>query len=603
MNSAETNDVTRVPTSTPMVYWIGLLVIAFLMTMKYFPGLENEQAYAGNAFQTIFPDSFIGDTSLDPSQPISSKPLRLSLLYLFPKLIGAAWLDDFFLAFFYAAVIAAALLGLDRIAVTLGLTQAHERLLVLLVFMKDHQLLTGKVLLAHHQDVNHSALAVPVIVWLIYLALARKHLLLLLLMSVVLVATSPRIALFPVVFAMLAKFVSGTRNDRIAIAALSVLGLIVMYLFLFELYPVPPADKLAMWDILKGIEGDDANAFVQDPLGNIWIRHGIWLAVIVGAMFYPGADRRAHSSVRAVMAAALFMWAAHGLYINHAPDVIKVPFLISLVPARCLSLAQNIAYVALIAAGIGYLRKDVPSAAGLSVVAAGLALLYLIGPGNRLLWAGLLAVSAVATLGAVWMYRKRRPAAEPLAAHWQTLLLVPLLLMTAVNYANAARNNLDAWTSAWNHGVYGDNMTARWIGVAEYFRDETPPGTSILPFHCHPTKQNCERLIVNRALATRSGRAISIPDVVGIGFNEASTWQALEKHREDLEAAGDALMQGDPEPLRNIIGTLTPLPSHLVLPRNLSVNARIESALGFSKVRTFPDYIVYRKGRDSNAQN
>ncbi|MGJ3259874.1 MAG: hypothetical protein ACFE0S_09745 [Rhodospirillales bacterium] len=581
---------------TPALYWAGLILLALLMTMKYFPGLENEQAYAGNAFQTVFPDSFVGDTSLDPGQPVTSKPLRLSLLYLFPKLFGEIWLDDFFLAFFYAAIVAAALLGVDRIAVTLGLRHVYERGLVLLFFAKDHQLLTGKVLVAHHQDVNHSALAVPVIIWLIYLALARKHLLFLLAMSIVLVATSPRIALFPVLFAMLAKFAAGSRADRIAIAALSVLGVLVMYLFLFQLYPIPPADKLAMWEILKDIEGDDANAFVQDSLGNIWIRHGVWLALIVATLFFPGGDRRAYPGVRTIMAAALFMWAAHGLYINYAPDFLKVPFLISLVPARCLSLAQNIAYIALIAAAIGYLRENPVTPARLAVVGAGLGFLYLIGPGNYLMWTGLLAAVAAAGLGVVWGYRNWQSAAnEPLTRYWPALLLIPLLVMTSLNFANAARNNADAWKSAWVHGVYGHNMTAKWIGIAEFFRDETPPGTSILPFHCKPPEAVCDRLGVNRALATRSGKAVSIPDVVGIGFNRADTWQALEEHREILADAGDALVRGNPEPLADIVDTLTPPPTHLVLPRQLDVNARIEDTLPFDQLRIFPDFIVYER--------
>jgi len=579
-----------------MAFWTCLVGIAIIMTIKYFPGLENEQAYAGNAFQTIFPNSFVGDSSLDPNAPLTSKPLRLSLIYLFPKLVGEIWLNDFFLAFFYGGIVIASLAGIDKIAVTLGLEKPYERLLVLLFFAKDHQLLTGKVLVAHHQDVNHSALAIPVIISLIYLALARKHLLLVLLVSIILVCTSPRIALFPVIFAMAVKFVNGSQKERLAIIAMSALALVVMYIFLFQLYPVPPVDKLQMWDILKQVEGDDANAFHADSLGPMWLRHGVWVVVVAAAFLFPGCNAAARNPVQTIMVCGICLWAVHGIYIEYAPDFLKVPFFISLVPARSLSLVQNIAFIAIISAVVGWLRQDKREIPALLFGYAVLAFLYLIGPGNHMQWMGMLAFFSAVSVATIKLHIWKSGAAKTsFSVYWPALIITPFLLCTAVNYANATHKNWGAWSSAWKYGVYGHNITAKWTEIAPFFRFETKPDTSILPFECAPSVKTCTQLVVNRALATRSGRAISIPDVVGIGFNSASTWVALSEQTERLSNISKALLNGNPHPLASGIDKLVPPPTHLILPRTIAINLAIEVTMPFKQLQVFDNFIIYKR--------
>ncbi len=44
-----------------LVFFGALLVLALLMTLKYFPGFENPAAYAGNAYQAVHPDAFPGE--------------------------------------------------------------------------------------------------------------------------------------------------------------------------------------------------------------------------------------------------------------------------------------------------------------------------------------------------------------------------------------------------------------------------------------------------------------------------------------------------------------------------------------------------------------
>lgn len=582
-------------TATPNVYWATLLGIAALMTIKYFPGLENEVAYAGNAFQTIFPDSFFGDPSLDPAAPITAKPLRLSLYYVFPKLTGAIWLNDFFLAFFYCAMVAIGLLGVDRIARTLGLENAFDRLIVLLFFAKDHQLLTGKVLLAHHQDVNPSALAIPVIIWLMYFALARKPLLALIAVSALLVGVSARAALFPVALAMGAKFATGSRNERITIALLVLVGFALMYAFLFHVYPVAGAERLKMWDVLLAIEGDDANAFYPDSLGPLWLRHGIWLIIIGMAFLLRGPDHKAATGLKTMMAIGAAIWLTHGLYLNMAPDFLKAPLLISTVPARSLSVVQNIAYIAILVACLSGLRAR-PTPRILAQTLAVLVLLYAVGPGNRLMWAGLVLASLIFVGAALWWWSSdTKPLRLWVERVWQPMILLSFLLATGIGYTHAAYKNHDAWVSAWTDGVFGNSSSAKWVGVDNYIRTETDPKSSVLAYTCIDEKGRCTRIVAQRSLATRSGRAMSVPDVVGVGFTSVATWEKLAATREALITIGAELVAGNGAVLGERLHQLTPVPSHIVLPRGLPVIDEIEQNAPLKRLHDFKDYVVFKR--------
>ena len=101
--------------------------------------------------------------------------------------------------------------------------------------------------------------------------------------------------------------------------------------------------------------------------------------------------------------------------------------------------------------------------------------------------------------------------------------------------------------------------------------------------------------MVNRALATRSGRAISIPDVVGIGFNSASTWVALFEQTKSLSNISKALLNGNLHPLATGIDKLLPPPTHLILPRTIAINLAIEVTMPFKKLRAFDNFIIYER--------
>ena len=479
-----------------------ITVIAAAMTLKYFPGLENEPNYAGAALQTIHPELFAGDPYRGPEFGMGSRILQLSLFYGLVKVFGEIWLDDRFLAVVYFGFVAAGLIGVDKTARLLGADKLYQRSVVLMVFAKDHAFLDHKTLLAHHQGVNHSVIAIPLIVWLFYAALARKGLAIVLALSLVLLATSVRYAPIPILMAMTAVFVTGTRREQIAIGVLSALGIAACYWVLNYAMAIPEAGRLELWDILLAAAGGDVNpfqlAFYDVP--DFAVKNGLWLAILGAAIWIAPRGDSAYTGVVTIAWMGILTWLLGGLYLSFAPDTIKFPLLQGIAPTRALAWPQNLAYIAIFTVGFRWLEAQT-TAANAAAVGIAFAALFVIGPGNVPLWAGLLAAGTAVVL----VLHALCPACPMVGRHPDTPLLehgtrnAPrvttqiLALVLAAAYAIAVYQKAPAWKITLESGVFGNARPAAWIGVAEHIRETIPNGKAILPIAYAAPAYRCPR--------------------------------------------------------------------------------------------------------------
>ena len=565
----------------------AIIVLAALMTMKYFPGLENEPAYAGLAFQSIHPDAFTGDPYRGPETNASTRIVQLSLVYALAKLAGEIWLDDRFLAVIYFLAVALSLLGIDKIARLVGLTGLCERLVMLLVFTKDHAILDHKVLVAHHQGFNHGVFAIPIIVWLYYAALARKGLPLVLALSLLLLGFSLRNAPFAILIAMTIVFFTGTRRERIAIIVLSAIGLLAVYVVLFHVMDMPDVDRIKLWEILKTAGEGDVNPFdaaFTEPL-RFAVVNGIWLAVLAGGFFFAPGSRHVATGIRAAMATAFLIWLLGGLYISFAPDALKFPILQGAAPTRALAWPQNIAYIALFASGLLYLRGR-PTTKGLILVLSGLAALFIIGPGNVGKWTAvvILAFALALLLAAVLDRREHTPETaagfaflRPLSNAPACVVAYTFVFAVAATYAAAAYTKAPAWRTAWQSGVFGDALPATWVGVDRFIRETVPNGQVVLPVafadpayrRSPPTIGDgpVPKLKIDRSLGTRAGRAMPIPEDFPGDFRDPDAWVSGAQQKQVLEDLRHALRARDLCAAASEIKKLKPVPDYLVLPQ------------------------------------
>ncbi len=553
-----------------------IVLLSVLMTIKYYPGLENEPAYAGNTFQTIHADAFVGDPYRSPEQPLLKRPLQLSLFYIFPKLLGEIWLDDRFLVFVYIGLVIAGLVGIDRLAVLFGLRGIYERGFVLLFFAKDHQILSTKVLLAHHQDVNHSAFSLPVIVWLFYVTVARKSIWVVLAVSLLLTLVSIRAAFFPIVSCLLAIAFIGTRFERNFVIGLFCLGSIALAGVLVHQFGVPDIQRLELWDFIKTQEGDDANPFVADSIGYWWPRNILWIAIIGGAIAACRNMEIQYQRASVLLFSALGIWLIGGLYITFSPDIIKAPLLIGFAPTRATAWPQNLAYVILLARALRMLANTT-ELKQILLVAGGLGVLFVAGPGNLDLWIGLLGISTICVLGAYALYARTSPATLITGSSTKVMALT-LATVIVIAYSVASLQMAPAWATLIRHGVYGNTTSAEWIGVAEYFRYETPQGTRILPYHCQD-KPECRELIARRGLATRSGKAIIVPEVYGHDFMEPASWRRYFQQLALIENIAQEFKNGEPDRAAILTKQLLSCPDYVTVPAKIWNTASSKSTI------------------------
>lgn len=565
-----------------ILFGLAVALFAFMLTFKYFPGLENEHAYAGLAYQSIHPDAFAGDPYRDPENSRLS-PIRLSLTYVLSKAVGELWLDDRFLALLYAGLVAVGLLGIDRIARLLGCSGMWERLVILLVFLKDHAVLDHKVLLAHHQGFNHTVFAIPIIVWLFYTALARKGLPVVLLLSLLLLVFSLRYAPIPVLTAMAVVAMTGKRWERYALGGLCVMGLLAAYWVLFHVMAVPDPWRLELWDILRTAAGGDVNPF-HNFLGAtepFIFRNLIWL-IILGTVFFlsPSGDPT-FRGVRTIMLMGFLTWLLGGLYISHAPDFLKLPLLQGIAPTRALAWPQNIAYVAIFALGFRWVATE-SNRKKIMVTCMGFAVLFIIGPGNIDRWSILLAAGTFAVMALHWVGWPKtltgRTAENSLETHvrknWRLMVLQTLSIVIAIAYAATLGGKIPAWKTTLETGVFGHAAPAAWIGVAEYIRDKTPPTASVLPITYRgapsypemPSSAANGRLWATRSLGTRAGRTMPVPEDFPGDFRNPDSWQQSDRQKTVIRRIEETLMNRDVSSAVAAIAALKPIPDYVILP-------------------------------------
>jgi hypothetical protein len=551
--------------------WVWFAVISALMTLKYFPGLENEGLYAGNVFQVLNPDAFPNDISRSPDSPLWERPTQLSLFYVFVWLGGVFWLDDRFVAIFYLAIVAVSLIGIDRIAQTFGLTDRLGRLMLLLFFAKDHQILTNKVLVAHHQDVNPSALAIPCLIWLFYFVIARFRLVWVLALCAALALVSVRLALFACVSALIAETYLRRGAERWVAFAFLAAGVAGSSAVLGHFTPSDSTARQMLWDAFVEAENNDANPFAADGIGNMPLRFTAF-ALIIGLGWFLTPDIPARRVLRVLIVVGTTLLLLGGIYISYAPDMIKLPLLISFVPARISIWLQNLCYIGVIT-GLMFRFGDSMPARMWAVYLAVFAFMYIAGIGNIGEWTALLLLSLAVSAAAHGIACRTANSGftEQIKANILPILTLSLLLSTVVNYANAINRNIPAWESAIRYGVYGDNPSAAWVNVAPHIVANTPPESVVLTFRCRNAPA-CDKLHAERSLASRTGRSMSVPEVGGAGFDDTSAWERIDYQKTLIKEIETSLGLGDLQAAGRVLERLSHVPDVLVIPERLSPN-------------------------------
>jgi len=579
------------------LYWGFLLVLAVLMTLKYFPGLENEDAYAGLSYQAIYPDAMAGDEFYGPQLTASEAQYRLSAFYLLPKLFGDIWLDDRFIVFLYLLSVIAAMYLVDKISIVLGANKLIDRALVMILVLKDNEMLGNKVLLSHHPDFNHSALAIPIALWLYYLVLSKKNFYYIISIAALLAAVSIKNAVIPVASTLIIMSITRTeiKDKWLSCILLFICSIVTIY-GIFFLFAPPESERLTLWNYLVVEFRRPGNPFYAFENAE-WYSIGqftLFLIFSISTLKWKTDNKALFQPIRIVIFMALFIWLTASAYISFAPDPIKIPTILSFSwNSRALQFPQILMYIALPILIMRWVEKK-PSQFRILTKFFFIAALFLVAPKNVPLWFGVLVFSTILTICGYlifWNHTSKTLSFSPwlktkrasFAAISLSITLVISLLGTTI------KTKIPAWTSLIEFGVFGDAASAPWINISSWVKSNTKPSDPILTFVLSENGQ----LQAVRSLATRTGRPQTQIHRGSRQF-DAGTWQIRTRQDRLIEQIASAWKNGAAKPFNTALSQLVMKPVFLIFPDNYKrLSGDIETTLDF---RTKIDgYVIYQR--------
>ncbi|MCH7957887.1 MAG: hypothetical protein IIB63_10070, partial [Proteobacteria bacterium] len=529
-------------------------------------------------------------------------------------------LDDRFTAAVYLGLVLAAMVGIDRIARLAGLGDVLPRLAVQLVYMRDHQALSHNVTFAHQQDVNHAAFALPVIIWLIYATVARKSLWLILFLCLLLAGISIKNAPWVIAYCLIIAAVNGGKRDRAVVIGVFAAALAAFYVAVVHLFPIPAEDRVTVWNLVfwYGEIGSDANPFYfttppyHPDLPTMLLKNAVFVGLCLSAVFVPGPDNAALRSLRLFVGLGLGVWLFGGLYMSFAPDGWKIPHVLPFSLVRSLGWPQTVAYLVIMICLFHWLRQDETVRRVLAATVV-LGVLLVIGPGNHELWAALFVLSAAVVVAGHFVRGRMAagggeggnaalgPLGGRIARRYPLVIVQALTLTIGVAFASTIWSRLPYWRTWAETGVFGYATSAEWIGVAEYFRQNTPKDASVLPLQyglpSHPRSR--DKLMAARYLATRSGRTTPVINELSDMFS-LEGW-LLELHQQELlRRVAEAFQAGWWDVAAHEVTQLVLVPDYIVLPSAIWDTQRRVSAvkidvLPYAEEARVRDYVILRR--------
>lgn len=576
-----------------LVATASLALIALAMTLKYFPGLENPGAYAGNMYQAIHPDAFPGDPYIAPGRNVWEKSTQFSLLYLPAKIMGEIWLDDRVNAVAYFILVLLSVLAVDKIVRLVGVNDVASRIAIQLVFLRDHRFFNNVVLFAHPPDFNHAALAIPVTLWLFYATLARKSIWLILLLCAVLILSSVHNAPIAIAMALTVTAVMGNRPERCIVGAVFGVALIVFLWCIIVVIPITGPDRLLLWDLLyEPLAPSQISPFAPNPdMGATIVVNLIFVALCAGALLMRGPETPGMHRLRVFVGAGLLIWLVAGLYFSFAPDALKLPQVLPFTPVRGLRWPQTLAYIAILVSVFHRLsdHADVKSVLMGAAIVGGL---LVIGPENHVLWAALFGVGicAVVAAHAIRMRIAASDASAGILRSFPVLAVQTLALVTAVAYGTTIWARLPAWKVLAESGVMGDAGSAPWIGVTDWLRANTSPETAVLPLEYE--RQHPDKLRATRYIATRGGRPTPVLKELSSMYS-VQGWNREHDQRKLFEDVETSFAQGRWTDAAAYLPRLLLVPDLVLIPASL-VDRSAGGIRPFVEVARVRDFAVLR---------
>lgn len=203
-----------------------------------------------------------------------------------------------------------------------------------------------------------------------------------------------------------------------------------------------------------------------------------------------------------------------GLYLNLAPDFLKIPCLLPLNFTRGLWWPQYVVYMGIAAACLAVIQRGMDRPKVLAALGVLAALYFVPFRLKRVAFFGLF-------LALLWAGRRLTGRLrDPLR-----VLAIALGLTTVSALTFSALTQRPYFQFLLKHGIMGDNPGSKWVGVNEYIRRQTPPSATVLAFSMWFYRWRPEGFGVDSSLRTRTGRTMPLgPEFVFYFDYEKLQW-------------------------------------------------------------------------------
>ena len=477
-----------------------ILVISLLYTLSMFPGLEYHSAYFGQAYKALHPESFPGDKYM-PADSASGG----SSYYWLVRMVGDLWLDDRFAILLFFLLVVLALAGVDKTARALGVHQTEDRTAILALMALGHRFRDNIANLVGSSDFYAGTFAGVAAIWLFALFFSKARIWKLGLAMLVLWSFTPRWAWFPIVITLTLLYQEWPASNQRRVNLVLLLLLAGSCLAYYSWIRPPDGSHALLFDHLLKMENSEVHPFLDHPMGNL----KYFLLTGLGLVITPAASNQA-KRIRWVAVLGILLWFFGGIYLSYAPNWLKIPYLVPLAFNRAIQWPQ---YLLFLAISIGLIQRmrtaGLPRRIGTLFL---LIALYATFSPHKIALVALLWIGAL-LLG---MRLGKQPAGR---MNWIGISACTFLLGTLLVYGRGTFERFPHLKFMIRHGVIGDNPGAKWVGVNEYIRTQTPPDAVILPI---ATRDYLWRPGVRfeGSLRTRTGRTMPL----------GSTWTVLFKY-------------------------------------------------------------------------
>ncbi len=517
------------------LYLVFMGIYSFCYALAHFPGIETVPGYFGMTYGIIHPDSFPGDITGN------FHPAMVSLFSLFVKLGGNLWLDDRFNLAAWFLIVGFSLWGVDKIIRLLGVTSALGRLAIFAVVLGYHHFIDNVPRVVDLACLRPTTYAGPFAIWISYFLLKGRSLKPLIILSVLAVLISVKNAWFPCLTVLIfigRDYLRWTWSKILLLAVVVLTGAFLFY-YIWVSFHGGLAHNVALFNWALSFEGSEANPFMNG-LGPF-----IYVALLSAAFFIKFPDQEHTRRFKIFLGVSLAVYLCGGFYYTFAPDALKIPVLVAFAVSRSTWLPQILVFIAMGAAAVIYCQQQTsrPRKIGAAIL---LVLLYQFpffaytsfahffdaprweidkNDLQRFLVSGVLLSGLLMAYGCVrvWPGHQDRFKLRTLQVHH--LFFVVLILSSTISVAHQLNKNASNLVFLFKHGILGDTPGAKWAGVNEFIREQTPEQATILAFSGHPLR-------MDSSLKIRTGRTMPV------GVHPGTIYFNLEKTKQN-----DAFLQ------------------------------------------------------------